>query len=476
MLLTLALSRPAYKNALQKTNIQAQDIIIALDVSFSMRATDLAPDRYTFATKTIEALLKKNPSDNIMLIAFTTNPLLLSPPTTDHALINIALQSLNPKYILTKGTSLERLFEGLEHMHAREKSIILITDGGEESSLSKTQQHIRNAELSLITLGLGSKKGSTIETKDGSKIKDKQGHLVISRLSPLLEPFTKSVQGEFVLAQSTPNATANRLYTLLQEHKSKTHNIQKMQHYYRELYQIPLCMAVVLFLLLHTRGVVYLLLLFSFFGVDVHAAFLDDYYLHTAYTHYQEKLYKKAQQDLQKIEFASMQSALILADSYYQQKTYKKAITLYDTIHTTSASIKQQLYYNIANAYAMQHAYNKAKTYYTKALQLGKDADALYNLKQIVFLHDKKESALGMAHPKSQNSTSSKSQTQEMNKKKKHDENAPSSRSGAGGEKTKARKQEKNRLKLNIKAKPQPLGSKAYELINKGYIYETRPW
>ncbi|HFQ61764.1 MAG TPA: VWA domain-containing protein, partial [Epsilonproteobacteria bacterium] len=115
MLLLFSLARPVKEASLQESNIQARDLIIALDVSYSMRASDIPPTRYTFAKETIKQLLKNNPTDNVMLMAFTSNPLLLSPPTTDHTLIDVALDALNPEFILTKGTSLKKLFKKLAH-------------------------------------------------------------------------------------------------------------------------------------------------------------------------------------------------------------------------------------------------------------------------------------------------------------------------------------------------------------------------
>ena len=476
ILLVFTLARPIQKEVMQKADIQAQDIIIALDISFSMRAKDLYPNRYTFAKETIDALLKKNPADNIMLIAFTSNPLLLSPPTTDHTLIRIALESLNPKYILTKGTSLRALFSYLKNMHKEDKQLILITDGGEEHDLDKVQTLLEESKLSLITLALGSNKGATIETTDGTMMKDKEGHLVISRLNPLLKSLSDSQGGSYITAAVTPQATANALDDALRLHHTQKQKIQKMQHHYKELYQFPLLLASLLFLLLHTHGMKYLLILFGLFGIQLHATFLDDYHLTMAYSYYKQKAFNQTEQELKKITLPSLQSQMTLANTYYKQGLYKKAIHTYKSIRTTSTSIKQQIYYNIANACVMQKAYNKAKVYYTKALQLGKDTDALYNLKHILFLHDKKDGDLGIAHPKSQNNDASKSDTPEEKKKRKQDEDAPSSGSGGGGEKSKNKKPKKGRLKLDIKAKPQPLGSKAYDLINKGYIHETHPW
>ncbi|PTB87132.1 VWA domain-containing protein, partial [cyanobacterium G8-9] len=190
-------------------------MIIALDVSYSMRATDLSPTRYDFAKETIRVLLEKNPSDNIMLIAFTTNPLLLSPPTTDHTLINIALKSLNPEFILTKGTSLEKLFKKLSQLDAGHKNLILMTDGGEESDLTKLTSILADSDISLTILALGSKQGITIKNKDGSLLKDKQGNLVISRINPLLEILASTVKGNYITASSSPEATANQIDTVL---------------------------------------------------------------------------------------------------------------------------------------------------------------------------------------------------------------------------------------------------------------------
>jgi Ca-activated chloride channel family protein len=171
-----------------------------------------------------------------------------------------------------------------------------------------------------------------------------------------------------------------------------------------------------------------------------------------------------------------LQSQIALANTYYKQGAFKQAITLYKSIRSTSPDTKQQLYYNIANAYAMLEAYDKAKIYYTKALQLGEDEDAAYNLKIVALLSDKKSAELGIAHPKSQDSSSGKSESQESSKDETKSEDEPSSGSGGGGESQAQEEQEKNKLISDESAQQHPLGSKVYELINEGYIREKQPW
>ena len=475
MLIVLTLSRPVQEEALQEASIEAKDIIIALDVSYSMKATDITPTRYDFAKETISALLQANPGDNIMLIAFTTNPLLLSPPTTDHALINVALQNLNPEFILTKGTSLEKLFKKLSSMKMGHKNLVLMTDGGEEEKLEKLTTLVQNSNISLTILALGTTRGTTIKNKDGSLLKDKEDNLVISRVNPLLESLASSVSGAYFTASNTAKATAGKLNDALQNNANKAQRIQKMQRHYLELYQIPLTLALLLFFMVHTRAVKYLLILFTLLGVQAEASVLDNYHLNLAYKSYEGSDFNETRRQLKQIKIRSLQSQIVLANTYYKQRAFKKAIQTYKSIRSTSPKTKQQLYYNIANAYALLESYDKAKIYYTKALQLGEDPDAKYNLQMIALLSDTKSADLGIAHPKSQDSSSSKSESQEETKESKS-EDEPSSGSGGGGESQTQKEQEKSKLLSDGSQEQHPLGSKVYELINKGYIREKQPW
>ena len=476
-LIVLALSRPVFMQGVEESAIEGQEFVIALDVSYSMRAKDLKPDRYTFAKETISALLKKNEADNIMLIAFTSNPLLLSPPTTDHRMIEVALKSLNPEYILTKGTSLKKLFKKVASMPESEKNLLLMTDGGEKQDIEGLSRLINAAGIKLTILALGTKEGMTVENPDGSLLKDKEGHLIISRINPMLETLAFETDGTYLTAASAPEATAKRVYKALKAQAEGTEMVMKKQHRHTELYQVPLFLAVVLFMMLHTRAVRFLVIALAFFGLSAEASMLDGYRLNRAYSSYRSGDYNASKAYLKQTETPSLQGRFALGNSYYRAGEYGKALRAYVSIKSTSAEVKQKLYYNMANCYAQQQVYEKAKIYYTKALQLGDDADARANLRLVALLEDKRSADLGIAHPKSQNSGASKSREQEKGGKKSRDEDQPSSGSGSGGENSKSKKEQaKRKLLLDPKAEQQPLSSKVYELINKGYIHEQKPW
>ena len=217
------------------------------------------------------------------------------------------------------------------------------------------------------------------------------------------------------------------------------------------------------------------LLIFLLLTAFSNASFWDLYHLNKAYISYDTKDYNTTLLHLKQIEIPSLQAQMALANSYYKLKAYQEAIVVYKSIQSTSIVIKQQLYYNIANAYVKLLDYDHAKGYYAKVLQLGEDEDAIYNLKLIALLSDKKESELGIAHPKSQNSGANQSE-KKSDKETARDEDKPSGGSGGDGKSGEEKNQKKGKLMSDHTEEKHPLGSKVYELINEGYIYEKQPW
>jgi len=251
ILLVVTMMRPKLKEQEIESRVEADDIIIALDLSFSMNATDLSPSRYLFAKKTIHSFMELNPHANIMLIAFTTNPLLLSPPTTDHELIKVALDSLDPQNILTKGTSLKRLFEKIVELESGHKDLILMSDGGEESEVQELSKLLSSIDISLHILAIGTEQGSTIPNSNGTFIKDENSNLIVTRVNPILKSLSQEVGGVYLETESNPQKTAQLLNKTLSGEKKE---IIKKEHKHLELYQLPLSIAIILFMMLHTRG------------------------------------------------------------------------------------------------------------------------------------------------------------------------------------------------------------------------------
>lgn len=475
-LILIALSRPVIDQGPQERQIEANEVIIALDVSYSMKAEDIAPNRYEFSTQTIESFLKQNISDNITLIAFTTNPLLLSPPTTDHQLISLSLKSLRLDNILTKGTSLEKLLKKVASLPMDEKNLILITDGGEEKESAILNSIIRNNGINPIILAMGTTAGATIPNDDGTMLKDDEGNLVVSRINPLLEEIASQNNGIYQTPSHSPEATAANLQDALDSFHAEKHHLSKMSHSYIELYPIPLFIAAILFLLVHTRGIKYLIIFATIFGTQAEASFLDLMRLDSAYVAYNTKDYNRSKVLLGSISNPSLQSQIALGHTHYRLGEYEEAIRYYKSINSTSPEVKQSLFYNIGNAYAKLGLYDKSRRYYTKALQLGEDEDTRYNLNLIVLLEEKKAQK-GLTNPNPQGSSGTKTEQSESKESdSEQKDEASSSGSGSGGSEEGTKSKEEMKLIEDKQNQEQPLSSKVYEMINKGYIHEKQPW
>ncbi len=131
----IALTRPVIPNALNKQKFDAQDFIVAIDASYSMQAKDLLPSRYEVAKESLKQIIQALPKNRFSIFAFTSNAILISPPTTDTAISIMALEALEPQYILTKGTSLLALLKTISKTSFKQKSLIIFSDGGEDKYL-----------------------------------------------------------------------------------------------------------------------------------------------------------------------------------------------------------------------------------------------------------------------------------------------------------------------------------------------------
>ena len=477
----LALTRPVVINTPSEQKFDAKDYIIALDASFSMQANDLKPSRYEVAKKNIANILETCNKDRFTIFAFTSNTMLMSPPTTDNAISMMALNSLEPQYILTKGTSLLSLFKTIAKTSYKQKNLIIFTDGGEDKELTKLINICKKNTIVPYIVATGSKSGTTLK-KEGKPILDNNKNLVISRINPLLEPLANECGGKFF----SLNANKDRADDIIAAIKKQDNSIQSTTKVvsYKELFIFPLFIALLSFFLSVTKlHQLFVFLLLIFLPFPIHAGSLFDfYYKNKAHQAYQNKEYIHAAQEFQKLSPSPI-SYYNSATAYYKAKNYKKAAALFSQIKSTNPILKQKIFYNIGNCAVKLQKYNQAKKYYQKALALGFDKDAFYNL-SLLYQYKLKEtknlSEIVAKMKKQKKQTKKEQQNKESKTNKSASSNAnqkASQKSNGSGKNSKKRKKKQNLQRTQHKNKSQyKLGYKAYELINKGYTNEKHPW
>ena len=498
-LLIVALARPVLPQTLGVEQVKAHSLVIALDLSSSMNATDIKPSRAIASRQSIEKFLGLNRHEQIALVGFTTNPLLLSPPTTDHELLLVALENVKSEYILTKGTDLKKLFEKVAKFRDEEKKLILFTDGGDEVLDNELISLVQRENIKILAIAMATKQGSSVKQKDGTLLEDEKGHIVVSKLNTSLQVLAEQSAGEFVAFSSVEN-TVSSIEHWLDKEKILNDGLERESKQYFELAFVPLLMALILFFLSATRFSKSLLALFLFFGMNVQAEELvtrehwgegldksrieqgewgafDAYYLHNAYSDYRNKAFKKSQINLYKMKSRNLEAELLLAHVFYKQENYKAAKSVLKGIKSSSKKVKQQVLYELGNCEAKMQYMDKAKNYYVKALQLGEDEDVLHNLK-IVLLQVKEDSfKVGYTNPTSAEKSNSQNENVEVQEEKPSSQQNESTGASGG---TGSKKSKNSRVKVveleEESNSKRVLSSKAYDLINEGYIREEKPW
>ena len=221
-ILCLAISGVAFVLALMQPQIvkeeqvvsskEAANIFIALDVSKSMLATDVAPDRLERAKSEIRDMLPFFSTHNVGLIAFAGRPTVLSPLTMDHGFFRLALDSASPTSVTYGGTNLSNVIEkgtALLSAHEGPKMMILISDGEDHDSQPiEAAKQAKEAGVVIVTVGFGSVTGAPIDVMDKAtgrkkRVTDSNGMEVISKLDvDTLIKIATVTKGAYVPAQT----------------------------------------------------------------------------------------------------------------------------------------------------------------------------------------------------------------------------------------------------------------------------------
>lgn len=201
----------------EKVDRKGVDVMIALDVSKSMLATDIQPNRLTRAKQLIMRLTDKLGNDRVGLIVFAGKPYLQVPLTVDFSALKMLLQNVSPDMVPTQGTVIsEALDMGMGSFARNErkyKSLIVISDGEDhdEKAVDKAKEAAGEGVI-VHTVGIGSPQGATLYDPATRSMKlDDNGNPVVSRLNEdALKAIAAAGNGTYTLLQNS-DAVAEKL-------------------------------------------------------------------------------------------------------------------------------------------------------------------------------------------------------------------------------------------------------------------------
>lgn len=219
-LLLLALARPHWNHDWQDASQQGLDIVVAVDTSRSMLATDLAPDRLTRTQLAIRDLLLKARTDRLGLVPFAGTAFVQCPLTVDQEAfqqnVNILDVDIIPEPGSDLGAALDAAVGAFEESEGTFQVIVLFSDGEDHNNRAlKAAEAASKKGIRIFTIGVGTPGGELLQTKDArgntSFLRDGEGNVIKSRLNePLLKELAEAGQG-FYLPLSGPD-TIELLY------------------------------------------------------------------------------------------------------------------------------------------------------------------------------------------------------------------------------------------------------------------------
>ena len=206
LFLLLALTRPQWGYQWEDYKQEGVDIIIALDVSRSMLAEDIKPNRLERAKRKISDLLYMLRGDRVGLVAFAGTSFVQCPLTLDYAAARIFLNAIDTDLIPVQGTALgEALRKSTKAFRTQEnksKAIILITDGEDQTGQAmKAAEEAKKAGVKIFTIGIGKKIGAPLPNPNmGSGfLKNENGDVIITKLNEsILQKISLMTGGSYV--------------------------------------------------------------------------------------------------------------------------------------------------------------------------------------------------------------------------------------------------------------------------------------
>jgi len=382
-----ALAGPAWQRIDQPVFRAEQALVVALDLSRSMDAQDIAPSRLSRAKLKILDMLERRQSGQTALLVYTANAFTVTPLTDDNDTIAALVNSLStdimpsrgsyPEVGIRKGQSL------LEQAGVGFGEVMLITDGGASPAAERAARDLKSSGYSLSILGVGTREGAPIPRLAGGFVTDNRGKIAVARLEERgLSDLATAGGGRFS-AIATDNSDLDHLLSgEVSAAASATDDGSLATDQWREEGPWLILLLLPLVALAFRKGWVLVLVIFiAPLPQPAEASLWDDLWLN------------KDQQAQRALESGSPADAAVLFDD-----TEWRGVARYQAGDYTGSAAEfaesgdARNLYNLANAMAQQGELDAAIDAYEQVLEMEpSDEDAQYNLDLVKGLKDQQE-------------------------------------------------------------------------------------
>jgi len=455
--LILALARPQWGSQVQVVEQEGVQVMVVLDVSKSMLAQDLKPDRLTRARLEISDLMNRLDGDEIGLVLFSGASFIQFPLTSDYDTARAFLDNARPEVISRPGTAvadaIETAMSGFDPQRSSQKVIVIMTDGEDHEGdpVAAAQQAAADGAI-IYTIGFGSAQGEPIPEfdADGRLVgykKDGNGEVVLSRLDEVtLQRIAQTANGRYFRARadgSELDELAAELDDLQAEQLQTRFETQKIERF--QLFLLVTLAAMFISELIPERirrkerssragkpgrlrswrPLRMILPLLVFLGGCAPSA---GRLLAKGNEAFADGAYDRALEAYNKAREAAPEAAEPLYNSanvYYRQESYQEAgALLQQALGYAQDELAQFAHYNLGNVLFQQEQWDAAVEAYKEALRRNPDdQDAKYNL-ELALQHIQDQQQQDQQQDR-QNQDQQQSQQNQNGQDQKQDQSSP---------------------------------------------------
>ncbi len=398
---------PQFGSKLETVKRQGVEIMVCLDVSNSMLAEDVSPNRLDKAKQMLSRLTDGFTNDKVGLIVFAGDAFTQLPITSDYISAKMFLSSINPSMVSTQGTAIGAAINlaarSFTPDETTDKAIILITDGeNHEDDAIGAAKAAAEKGIHVNIVGMGDPKGSPIPIQGSNNyMKDKDGNVVITKLNEQMgQEIAAAGNGMYVRADNT-NSALKALQKEI-EKMNKTELDSKVYSEYDEQFQIFAWIALFLliadFMTLDRKNRIFRkvklfsLILFLCAGT-VSAQKAERKNVREGNKLYESEKYTESEIAYRKsleVNPRSTEGTYNLGNSLYKQGKFPEAAEQYQLIAGQGEKMVatpegkarlSEVYHNMGNIFMQNKDYGKAVEVYKQSLRLNpKDDETRYNL------------------------------------------------------------------------------------------------
>ena len=435
----IALARPVINEKNISSKHKINSLVIAIDVSKSMLANDILPNRLSFAKEKTINIIDVYENFAIAVIVFAKDAFILSPLTQDLDSLKYLVNNLDYTLDFNNGTNIYATLEASNKLlkHYKNKNLILLSDGGDKKEFIEEIELANENKIKVYTIATATSKPTPIKLKNNTFLTNKNNQVVTVKLNENIKKLALQSGGgyiDFTLDNNDITQIKNEITSSFSKKEFKS----KKYKAYTELFYYPLAIGIFLLLIAFSSlpnlkklnknaNIFFIFIIFSFLNPNsLKASIFDFKHIEDSKKAYEEKNYDKAYNELLKVK-ESKEKEYNLANILYKQKKYKEAIKRYESIKSDDRNLEFNRLHNLGNAYAKNKQYKNAIESYKNALKIKNNEATKQNLEKVKKLLDKNKKDENKSK-ENKNKNKKQDENKEQKNKQKKDSNSKKSK------------------------------------------------